>query len=88
MHTPALAWPRERPVGYNGSMEEKPNRGEAQPVPALEEGDYYLEGPNLVFTAGYHLKRGYCCQSGCRDCPYGFVAGEVLNAAEAEDPDV
>ena len=38
--------------------------------PALEPEDYYFEGPNLVFTAAYHLKRGACCGSGCRHCPY------------------
>jgi hypothetical protein len=38
--------------------------------PALEPEDYYFEGPNLVFTAAYHLKRGTCCGSGCRHCPY------------------
>jgi hypothetical protein len=38
---------------------------------ALVEGeDYYSEGGLLVFTALYHLKRGYCCNSGCRHCPY------------------
>ena len=38
---------------------------------ALEEGvDYYLENGLFVFTAEFHLKRGYCCQSGCRHCPY------------------
>ena len=40
-----------------------------EPMP-LEAGDYYMEGPNMVFTAQYHLKRGYCCGSGCRHCPY------------------
>jgi hypothetical protein len=40
----------------------------------LKEGeDYYLNEQGLmVFTARYHLKRGYCCQNGCRHCPYGF----------------
>jgi hypothetical protein len=38
--------------------------------PALEPEDYYFEGPNLVFTAAYHLKRGTCCGSGCRHCPF------------------
>jgi hypothetical protein len=34
------------------------------PTPApLEPEDYYFEGPNLVFTAAYHLKHGYCCCS-------------------------
>ncbi|MGA3227917.1 MAG: DUF5522 domain-containing protein [Acidobacteriaceae bacterium] len=37
---------------------------------ALEPGDYYYDGPYLVFTAQYHLKRGTCCNSGCRHCPY------------------
>jgi hypothetical protein len=32
--------------------------------------DYYFDGPNIVFTAQYHLKRGSCCNSGCRHCPY------------------
>jgi hypothetical protein len=36
----------------------------------LTEGDFYYEGPYLVFTAAYHLKRGYCCNSNCRHCPY------------------
>jgi hypothetical protein len=39
--------------------------------PALEPEDFYSEGPNLVFTAAYHRKRGFCCGSGCRHCPYG-----------------
>ncbi|WP_235996454.1 DUF5522 domain-containing protein [Robertkochia sediminum] len=39
----------------------------------LEEGDYYLSPEGYkVFTEQYHLKRGYCCESGCRHCPYGF----------------
>jgi Family of unknown function (DUF5522) len=37
---------------------------------ALAEEDFYYEGPYLVFTAAYHLKRGYCCNSNCRHCPY------------------
>ncbi|MGB0260158.1 MAG: DUF5522 domain-containing protein [Flavobacteriaceae bacterium] len=39
----------------------------------LEAGDYYLSAEGYkVFTAQYHLKRGYCCQSHCRHCPYGY----------------
>lgn len=35
--------------------------------------DYYINEQGLwVFTADYLLRRGYCCQSGCRHCPYGF----------------
>jgi hypothetical protein len=40
-------------------------------LPALIEGeDYYCEGAAIVFTAHYHLKRGYCCDSSCRHCPF------------------
>jgi hypothetical protein len=40
------------------------------PAPALREGDFYLEGGYMVFTAAYHLRRGYCCGNRCRHCPY------------------
>ena len=36
----------------------------------LHPDDFYYEGPYLVFTEAYHLRRGYCCNSGCRHCPY------------------
>jgi hypothetical protein len=39
----------------------------------LDQQDYYLsEEGYIVFTEKYHLKRGYCCKSGCKHCPYGF----------------
>jgi hypothetical protein len=44
--------------------------GEAQEVLPLEAGDFYMDGPYMVFTEAYHLRRGYCCNSGCRHCPY------------------
>ncbi|HEX5168974.1 MAG TPA: diphthine--ammonia ligase [Cyclobacteriaceae bacterium] len=37
-----------------------------------ENDDYYVENGLIVFTKAYHLKRGDCCGSGCRHCPYGF----------------
>jgi len=36
----------------------------------LAPEEFYFEGPYLVFTAEHHLKRGYCCNSDCRHCPY------------------
>jgi iron complex transport system substrate-binding protein len=37
----------------------------------LTEGrDYYIENGAMVFTASYLERRGYCCGSGCRHCPY------------------
>jgi hypothetical protein len=41
-----------------------------EPATKLAPEDFYYEGPYLVFTAAYHLKRGYCCNSNCRHCPY------------------
>ncbi len=38
--------------------------------PLVEGVDYYVENGFWVFTAAYHLKRGFCCGSGCRHCPY------------------
>ncbi len=59
--------------------------GTPQTTPALEPEDYYFEGPNLVFTAAYHLKRGSCCGSGCRHCPYrGTAAAEPAPEAPSE----
>lgn len=49
-----------------------PERSERFARLGLEDGDYYFsEEGFLVFTEKYHLKRGYCCQSRCRHCPYG-----------------
>jgi hypothetical protein len=37
----------------------------------LVEGvDYYFENGLMVLTAHFLEKRGYCCGSGCRHCPY------------------
>lgn len=35
-----------------------------------EEKDYYIENGAFVFTANYLRRRGYCCNNGCRHCPY------------------
>lgn len=42
----------------------------AEEAQELAPEDFYFDGPYLVFTEAYHLKRGYCCNSGCRHCPY------------------
>lgn len=39
----------------------------------LKQEDYYLSPEGYkIFTKLYHLKRGYCCQSNCINCPYGY----------------
>ena len=47
-------------------------RPETTTAPLVEGVDFYLEGAAVVFTEGFHRRRGYCCRSGCRHCPYGF----------------
>ncbi len=44
--------------------------------PIVEGVDYDLEDGKFVFRAEYHLKRGYCCNSKCRNCPYGNAPGK------------
>ncbi|MEM6829317.1 MAG: DUF5522 domain-containing protein [Bacteroidota bacterium] len=36
-----------------------------------DEDMWYMENGFMVFTAKFHLKRGYCCGNRCRHCPYG-----------------
>lgn len=40
----------------------------------MEQGiDYYFNEQGLmVFTAAYHLNRGYCCKNKCKHCPWDF----------------
>ena len=35
-----------------------------------EYEDFYFENGLMVLTAGFLRKRGYCCDNGCRHCPY------------------
>lgn len=45
------------------------------PDPLVLGIDYTVENGLYVFTAHYLARRGYCCRSGCRNCPYGFSGG-------------
>ena len=59
-------------------MEPTPAAG----LPMLSPEDYYMEGSYMVFTAAYHLKRGYCCGSGCRHCPYDSANATAPSKAD------
>ena len=62
---------------YIAAMSEDPDKlREKKAPPPLEEGDFYMEDGLMVLTESYHKKRGYCCESGCRHCPYGFKKGD------------
>ena len=58
---------RTEPAAPSSPSAEETPRDATQ---TLSPEDFYYEGPYLVFTEVYHLKRGYCCNSGCRHCPY------------------
>ena len=51
----------------------------------IEGVDYYIEEGRWVFTAHYLAKRGYCCESGCRHCPYGFGKDAAADEEETKD---
>ena len=55
-------------------------------TPLVEGEDYYLENGLFVFTTAYHLKRGYCCHSGCRHCPFGDSTDEKPPTTDKEKP--
>ena len=67
------SWVTEPMQDKSSEVKSGESREPAAPV-LLEGEDYYYEGPYMVFTERYHLKRGTCCKSGCRHCPYGFTA--------------
>ena len=45
--------------------------------------DYYIDPDTglIVFTIGYHLRRGYCCSKRCKHCPYlpRYQGGEKVD---------
>lgn len=63
--------------------------GQQNPNELKEGEDYYLSPEGYrVFTELYHVKRGYCCKSGCRHCPYGFdkSTGEIRAKKQPNKP--
>ncbi len=51
------------------NKKDNPPSSPKSPKPKQGE-DYYFENGFLVMTEAYHKKRGYCCGSGCRHCPF------------------
>ncbi len=57
-------------------MKDKDGKKYDIPVKSLQkldftEGvDFYIEKGLYVFTEKYLKERGFCCQNGCRHCPY------------------
>jgi Family of unknown function (DUF5522) len=38
--------------------------------PFIEGRDFYFDNGLMVLTRYFLLNRGYCCERGCRHCPY------------------
>lgn len=61
-------------------------------MPTLEKDEFYTNSNgDMVFTEIYHQRRGFCCKSGCRHCPFGFgqsidpeVPTELLLSARSQ----
>jgi hypothetical protein len=53
------------------SSDKHNNKSDTPLAAPLQEGiDYYIEKGYWVFTEHFLLRRGHCCGSGCRHCPY------------------
>jgi hypothetical protein len=44
----------------------------------MEEAKYYLDNGMVVFTEKFLLDRGFCCDNGCRHCPYKKLNNEYI----------
>jgi hypothetical protein len=62
--------PENQPPSLVADEERAPGSSDLKPE------DYYFDGAYLVFTEAYHRKRGYCCNSGCRHCPWREVKAD------------
>jgi len=68
-----IRWGKSNEPGATDGEKFPDQEDDAKAPPSLAEGeDYYLEGSMMVFTERFLLRRGFCCESGCRHCPYGF----------------
>lgn len=54
-------------------LNEMVKQADLAPSKLTENIQYYIENGLLVFTELYHIQRGYCCQSNCRHCAFGFT---------------
>ena len=44
----------------------------------VEGIDYYFDEGLMVLTREFLIKRGYCCDNGCRNCPYPVETVDAL----------
>jgi len=42
-----------------------------EPSQLIEDIDFQMNDEGLIqFTSWYLLRRGYCCENGCKNCPF------------------
>ncbi len=49
---------------------DNPHSSEPPAAKFVEGVDYYNEDGFMILTERFLLRRGYCCENGCRHCPY------------------
>jgi hypothetical protein len=47
------------------------------PKKLIENEDFYIENNLFVLTEQFLKARGFCCQNGCRHCPYKQISKET-----------
>ncbi len=67
------------------------NAANYSPMAFIENEDFYYDEQGLmVLTASYLKKRGHCCHSDCRHCPYTESSADNIppefNLCKEEDP--
>jgi hypothetical protein len=61
----------------NDSGEQEQKTASKEKRQFVEGVDYIFENGLMVLTRSFLLERGFCCESGCRNCPYGFRKQEL-----------
>lgn len=51
-------------------MEREASEESETPQRLAEGVDFYFDEGLMVLTEAFLKKRGYCCENGCRHCPY------------------
>src|SRR5436309_1435414 len=62
--------PKETRNFLHCMSENRDNDNAKEPSTLVEGTDFYYDKGLMVLTAHFLRKRGFCCGSGCRHCPY------------------
>ena len=51
----------------------------------INDIDFYEENGRIVLTKEFLERRGYCCNNGCRHCPYKYTERETNSENSSTD---